>query len=342
MLARVASEQAKSSSVKIVSLMSVSDKVMAHLPAEVEVVALGAKSIFGLLFSVFKLAKILRGYDSVCCWMYHAHVIAALAKLVSFSRIRVIWSVRHSLDNVASESLSTRVAMRAGRLLSKVPAVVVYCAKRAMQQHVEFGYSTKANSVYIPNGYTFGPVSAKSFDSPLIYLINVGRFHSAKDYQTFIQVCGELQGHFSHLRFVAAGNGVDWQNSQLVQWIDEAGVARDKIQLLGELQNVDALYAQAHFFCLTSITEGFPNVLAEAASNGCICFSTDVGDASVIVNAADRIAPVKDVSQLVASISQYVRRPVEELEALSNAVAIDVRQRFAIEQVSKMYTELGN
>lgn len=51
--------------------------------------------------------------------------------------------------------------------------------------------------------------------------------------------------------------------------IELTGAIYDKIQLY-------KLYKEAKIFCLTSRTEGFPNVLPEAANNGCYIISSDL------------------------------------------------------------------
>lgn len=44
-----------------------------------------------------------------------------------------------------------------------------------------------------------------------------------------------------------------------------------------------AFYQSLDAFLMTSITEGFPNVLVEAMASGLPCITTDVGDAKYIV-----------------------------------------------------------
>ena len=78
---------------------------------------------------------------------------------------------------------------------------------------------------------------------------------------------------------------------------------QDKVILLGRRDDVFHIYKLFDIFILTSKSEGFPNVLAEAMINNNICYSTDVGEASLILRRKNFIIPKDDVIKS-ARISQ--------------------------------------
>lgn len=49
----------------------------------------------------------------------------------------------------------------------------------------------------------------------------------------------------------------------------------NEVYLVGEQNNVHTFYAEAAIFAFTSVSEGFPNALAEAMSAGCACIAYD-------------------------------------------------------------------
>jgi GalNAc-alpha-(1->4)-GalNAc-alpha-(1->3)-diNAcBac-PP-undecaprenol alpha-1,4-N-acetyl-D-galactosaminyltransferase len=49
----------------------------------------------------------------------------------------------------------------------------------------------------------------------------------------------------------------------------------NEVFLVGEKNKVDSFYAESEIFAFTSVSEGFPNALAEAMSAGCACIAYD-------------------------------------------------------------------
>ena len=67
------------------------------------------------------------------------------------------------------------------------------------------------------------------------------------------------------------------ENPQLAEWVEFVGEITDKRLLAKE-------YRRAKVFCLTSVAESFGIVLVEAASQGCLVISTDVGAAQDVTD----------------------------------------------------------
>jgi GalNAc-alpha-(1->4)-GalNAc-alpha-(1->3)-diNAcBac-PP-undecaprenol alpha-1,4-N-acetyl-D-galactosaminyltransferase len=60
----------------------------------------------------------------------------------------------------------------------------------------------------------------------------------------------------------------------------------NEVYLMGEQNNVHTFYAESEIFAFTSVSEGFPNALAEAMSAGCACIAYDclAGPSDIIDN----------------------------------------------------------
>ena len=91
---------------------------------------------------------------------------------------------------------------------------------------------------------------------------------------------------------------------------------------------------------MTSITEGFPNVLVEAMASGLPCISTDVGDTKYIVQDLGRIVPPRNAQALAQAILKYVQQSNDEKLQLKQAVRERVEAYFSIEQVSRQYMQV--
>ena len=136
------------------------------------------------------------------------------------------------------------------------------------------------------------------------------------------------------------GRGMEPDNSQLVELINAAGLDLSDVCLLGEVTDMPSFYQQIDIFVLSSKTEGFPNVLAESAAQGCAVFSTNVGDAPDIINNNDHIVDVKDAIALSQCIYAFTQKPHEVQQRIAALTTHHVRNHFAIATTAKCFSEL--
>lgn len=322
----------------IVSLMEVTPQMKERLPGYVKVVSLGATGPISMLLVSFKLTKYLRKHDIAYAWMYHANAIAAIAKLMAASNTPLIWGVRHSLDDFAGESLSTKVAIYIGKVLKFAPTKVIYCSRRAMSQHEEFGYNLSQKSHYIPNGYELSTtVERTSTNASCIRFGAAGRYHDAKDYPTLFKALSPLLKANPESKLLLCGHNMDSSNQELIKLIRDADICSSQVEMFGLVKDMSEFYQQVDIFVLSSKTEGFPNVLAEAVAHGCAVFSTDVGDAEVILNQSSRITPIGDVGELASNIQSYLQLDPSEQDETNRAMTEHVRSSFSIERIVDEY-----
>lgn len=328
----------------IVSLMKSSRFMTDKLRDNVDVINLNCDSSIDLLLSPFKLKKIINHYqpNAVYSWMYHANFVAALTKLLMLNTILIIWNVRHSLDDLCGESVSTKLAIYVGRLFNFVPNNVIYCSSRAMKQHIDFGYSKQNKSVYIPNGYDFLELPQRPFENKMLVLGAAGRFHEAKDYKTLFKAVAPILSKYVNICLKIAGRNVDNDNLTIKKYMDVFSINPSQVELLGQISDMPLFYSSIDFFILSSKTEGFPNVLAEAAGAGCITFSTDVGDAGLIINDEERLVNIGDAIAITRLLDCYINKSPEELRAISNQSANYIRANYSIASISKKIFSLGS
>lgn len=327
--------------VLVISLMKIDTSIIERFPSNIKFVSLGSTSAFSMFWSIFNLSKIVPNDSYVYCWMYHANVIGALTKILKFGKINLFWGVRHSLDDYQGESVSTKVAIQVGRLLKWIPSRVIFCSQRAQSQHEEFGYARKKTSIYIPNGYVFSQYQNRDFSSSSIVFGTAGRFHDAKDYRTLICAISPLLKQMPEAKLIMCGRDISESNYSLMKLVKQYDINKQQISLLGQVNDMSQFYNCVDIFILSSKTEGFPNVLAEAASHGCAVFSTDVGDAAVIVNNKSHIIPVSNPTALTKAIEHYISLPGEVRANIAFSTTQHVRSNFSISQIAERFFELG-
>lgn len=327
----------------LISLMGVSMQMRTLISnPNCSFISLGSKNFLSIFLSSFKLCFYLLKFNpsKVYSWMYHANIITSFANILLFRRFILIWCVRHSLDDFSGEKKSTKLAIYLGMLFRFIPKSVIYCSSRSKNQHIAFGYSKLMNSVYIPNGYILKPLRVKSFVSDTIILGSAGRFHDSKDYLTLFKMFKRLKKYGLSVKLKVCGRGMEANNKELLQLIDDSNLHSDDIILYGELSNMSSFYNQIDIFIMTSKTEGFPNVLAEAASHGCAVFSTNVGDAPVIINNPSHIVPVYSDKILASKIINFILADSDVKKNITLATTTYVRDNFDIKNITKQFLDI--
>ena len=266
--------------------------------------------------------------------MYHANAMTSLSLLGMQQKPPVFWGVHHSLASPKEESLSTKVALNLSKLLSQQPKGIVYCAHSSLEQHQEFGFNN-ANQQVIANGVALDQFQVNEQLHEPITIGFAGRYHTAKGYAYLLQVIAELKDQ--PIVFKIAGSGANLATPEIKQAFAEHQLDPKKVQLLDQVSDMPTFYQSLDAFLMTSITEGFPNVLVEAMASGLPCITTDVGDAKYIVEDMGWVVAPRDVAALKAAILEYVKLSQADKHSLKQQTRARVEQNFSIQHVSQQY-----
>jgi glycosyltransferase involved in cell wall biosynthesis len=273
--------------------------------AGIIVFCLGAKRGRLNFYNFFHLIFLLRRIkpDVVQTWMYHADLIGGIASRIAGVQ-RVFWGIRHSTLDKETSKRSTVLIARICALLSKwLPEKIICCGKKALVVHSNLGYSTIKLQV-IQNGYDLNLYKQNNLAREVIrselkiksdvFLIgNVGRFDPAKDHVNLFGALEYVARKQIDFFCILVGKGMSINNEYLVNLIHGKGLM-DKVLLVGQRTDIPAIMNAIDLHVLSSRSEGFPNVVAEAMACGTPCVSTDVGDALEIIGDANSCCPAND------------------------------------------------
>lgn len=299
----------------------------------------------------YQLIKLIRSEhpNVVQTWMYHADLLGGVAAWLAGMK-RVFWGIRHSTLEKGKSKRSTIMIARLCALLSNwVPEKIICCANKALVVHVDIGYAAEKLLV-IQNGYDlsfFKPDVAAGekvrnelqLGSREFVIGKVGRFDPLKDHLNLLQALALVAKQQIQFRCLLVGKGLSPDNPALVANIIELGL-QGKVLLVGQRTDICAVMNALDLHVLSSCSEGFPNVLAEAMACGTPCVSTDVGDALDIVGDPGLCCPPRN-SQALANLiikmaMEWQQAPVtwqERKMASSQRIA----ERFSIEGMVSMY-----
>lgn len=335
MLARLIQQTQHECEHVIISLMKTSDVYVDALALCSSHYALGWNGLNS--FSVLrKLRELLESLapETVQCWMYHANALTSLATLKMKNKPHVFWGIHHSLASPKDESVSTKVALVLSKFLAKKPKGIIYCAHSSLKQHQKYGFQN-SNSAVIANGVVLEKYQPNPQLHEPVVIGFAGRYHTAKGYPYLFETISKLKDQ--PIIFKIAGAGANLENPEIQQYFEQYNLNQDQVQLLDQISDMPEFYQSIDAFLMTSITEGFPNVLVEAMASGLPCISTDVGDAKYIVNKHGWIVPPRNADALVQAILAYINSSVEDKQQLKQATRLRVEQNFGIESVSQQY-----
>ena len=103
-------------------------------------------------------------------------------------------------------------------------------------------------------------------------IVNIGSIGRLKNQEALVRIFDNIEGQAERWEVTFVGDGPD--RSKLEASIS-ASAAASRIRVAGEQQNVAPYLNRAAIFAFTSLSEGFPNALAEAMAAGCACISYD-------------------------------------------------------------------
>lgn len=314
----------------------------------VPVTSLGMSGILDVPRVVHRLVSLMRRRepDIVHCWMYHADLLGGLAARLAGVK-SVIWSVRISDigQHMGIPRSTGWIRSACARLSAKIPDAIVYVAQSARVIHEQLGYD-RSRSLVIPNGYEVGPTGDRQTlrrgigaSEDTILIGSAGRFSAQKDPRTFVEAAAMVASQCPQAHFVMIGRGHTPMNSALASWLCESGVS-NRFHLLGERQDLPVLLGGLDLFCLHSIGEGFPNVVAEAMMAGVPCVVTDVGDAPVLVAETGLVVPPADPRAIADALISLANLSKRQREQLGAAARQRIATHYSIEVISRRYTDL--
>lgn len=301
----------------------------------------------------WKLARLIRAEapDAVQTWMYHSDLFGGLAAKMAGVKM-IFWGIHHSTLEKGKAKRTTIAIAKVLALLSHiVPEKIVCCAKKSLEVHSDIGYA-RNKLLVIPNGYDLSKfmVDEQSGSElraslgvvPETFLFGkVSRYHPFKDHDNLLLALYELRLSGIDFRCLLVGHGLTNENSELTARLTELGLTEEVI-LAGQRADIPAVMNALDLHVLSSSSEGFPNVLAEAMACGTPAVSTDVGDAGEIVGDPALLCSPRNpkaLSELMLAMhSEWSERPDEWAERRIRCVE-HIKSNFSIERMVAAYEQ---
>ena len=317
-----------------------------HVPANVRLIELNGK---GMLRSLLPLKHYLAidTPDALIAGLPGPNSVAVMAKLLLGKTLRtkiiITQHIMFSCNVAAFRGVRSRVRhWVARRLFPHADAVIAVSQGVAADLLLEIPplEPRKIKVIYNPvNIARAHTLAQEDISHPWLedkitpVLIAVGRLMPQKDYPNLIAALT----HVRDVRILICGEGTEQAKNALIKDIEDKGL-KDRVDLLGFVDNPFALLARADMLVLPSRFEGFGNVLIEAMAVGTPVVSTDCpsGPAEVLNNGAfGALVPVGEPEALAAAIKKSLDTPIASPEQLKSRA-----KDFDIKTVAQNYLNL--
>ena len=281
-------------------------------------------------YSLKKQKDLFKECDAVLAtWLYPDGVAAAeLARIYE----KPIWLKVHGTDRFHLQNSARRELI----LLACDYAEGIICNAEFMKNELMRLGVPKNKLRVIPNGVntdlffyrkkdaaedelsvTGRELAGHLLDAQSPIVLFVGHLVDIKGVDLLLKAWAELRKVRDDGRLVIIGEGT--RHKQLELMADELGIS-ESVMFMGECDHKEiALWMNiADCLCLSSRSEGMPNVVLEALASGLPVVATDVGDCSRVLDgeAAARIVPVENHAALAGGLSELLNIQIDR-DALS-------------------------
>ena len=164
-------------------------------------------------------------------------------------------------------------------------------------------------------------------------ILNVGRFSSLKNQKFLIDAYHAIGDRTWKLVFVGTGPYLAEVKYRAIQ----LGVA-ENVEFLAEVEDIDTQYRRASIFAFASLSEGFPNSLAEALNTpvASIAFDCLSGPSELIEhNVNGFLIPVESKGQYIACLKRLMDD--QELRAEFEVQSASMMKRFQSALICEQY-----
>jgi glycosyltransferase involved in cell wall biosynthesis len=204
---------------------------------------------------------------------------------------------------------------------------------------------------YIPNGIDLakwddlqGLPTPLEFPAGFIHLGVVGRLEPQKNHSLLTRALTRLDPQLrAKLRvwYIGRDSADEGYNQKIKREVESLGLS-ETVTFTGAQPNVAALMRALDAVILSSVNEGFPNVVMEAFASRAPVVVTDVGDVRNIVREGESgfIVPSNDVDALAAAIARLCTLDPAARRDMGLAGRARIESNFQIDHIADRYLEL--
>tara|TARA_B100001287_G_scaffold62031_1_gene50131 strand:+ start:35662 stop:36777 length:1116 start_codon:yes stop_codon:yes gene_type:complete len=170
-------------------------------------------------------------------------------------------------------------------------------------------------------------------------ILACGRLHKSKQFDLLIKSFAQVQKDFVDWDLAILGEGEEKKRlERLIHDMD----CKSRVFLPGAMGNMSEWYGRADVFVLSSIVEGFPNVLLEAMSYGlpCLSFDCDTGPGEIIQDGLNGVLidPEEKILGLSKALKKVLGDQLFRKQIAKNA--LQVRSKYSVNKIMERWDKI--
>jgi glycosyltransferase involved in cell wall biosynthesis len=322
----------------VISIKSLGDYNLLFKKIGINVYNMNIKfySFFKFIYLI-KLIRLLKP-DIVQTWLLHGDLIGGIAaKLAGINRI--VWNIRYSKLERDVVTLRTIILIKfLSKLSFIIPKIIIVVSKSAFKNCKDLGYCVDKLRL-IQNGFDVSIIIPykKKYKKNIPILGSIARFDPTKDHENLLKALSIVKK--KNISFVChlIGLNIDKNNKLLVNQIKKLELS-SSVKLLGKSNDALKSMRALDIHILSSKTEGFPNVVAEAMILGIPCIVTDVGDSALIVGKTGWVVQPKNPVKLANAIKKALSAIGKKgWKIRCEQAQLRIKNNFEINKMIKLY-----
>ena len=258
---------------------------------------------------------------TVVGWMYKGILMAHWWKFKYQTQQTIIWNIRRSSFQI--NDLKQKLTLYVFGVYSqwKKPSII-YCAYQAQKVHKNFGFFSK-NTTVIQNRLAKKINYQREVASPhhRPFVLYVGRYNRAKGPDRLLKLMEAFLPNHPTIDILIAGS--KWEHIRIPDTIAK------QVFKIGNITDLAPYYVNSKALLFTSYTEGYPNVLVEAAVCGTPIVGFSAGDSEFILNQYSQGYTVANENEFIAVLNKIITHPLNrskrEKEALIHRRIFDFK-----------------
>lgn len=322
----------------VISLLDIKTSISDNLVNNnVNVVFMGLNK-YNLLSVIYRLSIYFKnnvGKSTVIqSWMYHANILGFISLFPLGMTDKLIWNIRRTQVPSGITGIISKICS----LISKrYPIKIVACGQAIKDSHVSSGYKESSFTVinngidcslFKPSEKVRNEIREKLKIAPTSLVVGVvARFNPVKGHLIFLDAIGGLYQEKSldeNVVFLIIGRDIP-TSIEIKSKIFDYSIS-ESIILLPEQPNIWDFMPAMDLLCMPSLSEGFPNVVAEAMACQVYPIVTDVGESRRIVENTGLVVPHNDVEALkealLFAIENFNRKNVNTRSKITSAYSL--------------------
>lgn len=316
----------------------------------IEVYCLNLKFYSFLKF--FKLIKLIDYLkpEIIQTWLIIGDLLGGIAGRLTGIK-NIVWNIHFSNLKLDTTKLRNIIIIKILATLSHlIPKKIIVVSKDGLRNCKNLGYS-KNKLIFIPNGYELSLFNYNKTEElffrkkykikkniPIIG--NVSRYDPIKDHSTLLKALAFVRKKKINFLCILVGLNINKKNKNLTSDISKLNL-RKYIKLLDSKKNIAQIMNGLNIHILTSKSEAFPNVVAEAMACKTPCISTNVGDCSFIIGKTGWLVPPQNPVKL-AKVIEIVFNEIgtKKWKKRRNQARLRIKKNFDINRMVKSFNNV--